>query len=134
MTRIKHIVIDIIPNEFQRYSTSGDYFYDKDDHGILHVKVSDMDNDEYNELVAIHEMIEEMLTRNQGVTEPEIMAFDEKYEADRESGLHGDDEEPGFDSQSPYLRQHTIATGVEMILCGELGLSWTDYDKKVMSL
>jgi hypothetical protein len=126
--------IKSIPADQQRYPTCGDYWDDTDAEGkpVKRFRVSDMDNEDYHFLVSIHEQIEEHLTRRRGLTEPEIKAFDEKYEAEREAGLHSDDDEPGFDPAAPYLREHTIATGIEMMLAGHMGISWGEYDKAVM--
>lgn len=126
-----NIEMKSIPHSEQRYETVGDYWQDGD---TLRFRVSDMGNGDYHFLVMIHEMIEEHLTRRRGLKEEDIKAFDEKYEADREAGKHADSDEPGFDSEAPYQREHTIATGIEMMLAGHMGIDWNDYDKTVMSL
>jgi len=126
------IHIKTIPGERQRYETVGDYWYD--DEGILQVRVSDMGNEFYEKMVVIHELIEEALTKKRGLTEPEIMAFDEAFERARKMGLRTEDEEPGFHNDAPYLREHTLATSVEMMMCALAGESWTDYNRTVMNL
>ena len=125
---IKQIIIDYIPHSEQRYNTLGDYYCEGN---VLHIKVSDTGDEYYNELVAVHEMVEEMITRHHGIDEPIIMGFDEDYEVERELGLHDKDDEPGFDNRSPYRDEHTIAEGIEMMLCGVLGESWSDYNKQL---
>ena len=57
-----------------------------------------------------------------------------KYEMEREEGKHSPIEEPGDDLKAPYNRQHCMATAVERMLCGYLGIAWADYDKIVQSL
>lgn len=126
-----NIEIKSIPHNQHRYPTVGDYW---DDGTVKRFRVSDMGNDDYEFLVIIHEMIEEHLTRRRGIKEQDIKAFDEMYEAEREVGKHADDDEPGFDPRAPYQREHTIATGIEMLLTGHMGIDWGDYDKTVMSL
>ena len=115
-----------------RYPTVGDYWYD--DEGILQVRVADMGNEFYEKMVIIHELVEEALTKRRGLPEPKIMAFDEAFERARAMGLRTEDEEPGFHNDAPYLREHTLATSVEMQMCALSGESWTDYDRTVMNL
>lgn len=85
-------------------------------------------------LVAIHEIVEEFLTKEAGIKEEDIADFDKYYEKRREMGLVDELSEPGFDSNSPYKSQHSIATGVELILAGILGVDWKRYEEIVNSL
>lgn len=126
------IHIKTIPHDRQRYETVGDYFYDSD--GVLQVRVSDMGNCFYETMTAVHEIIEEALTKKRGLSEPEIMAFDEAFERARAMGLRTPEEEPGFSNDAPYLREHMLATSVEMMMCALAGESWNDYDRIVMNL
>ena len=126
------ICIKTIPHNEHRYETVGDYWYDKN--GALQVRVSDMGNKKYEFLVIIHELIEEFLTKDRGIEEPDIKAFDEKFEEEREQGLHGDDEEPGDSPDAPYRQEHFFATNIERMLSSELRVDWKDYDDTVMSL
>lgn len=120
-----------IPNDQQRYPTVGDY-YDED--GVKKFRVSDMGNEDYAFLVFVHELIEEHLTRRRGLMEQEIVAFDLMYENERLEGKHSDEDEPGFDSRAPYQKEHTMATGIEMLLAGHMGIDWNAYNETVMSL
>ena len=63
------IVIETIPHDKHRYETVGDYWYD--DMGTLQVRVSDMGNEFYEKMVVIHELIEEALTKQKGISEQE---------------------------------------------------------------
>jgi hypothetical protein len=126
------IIIETIPHERQRYETVGDYQYMPD--GTLYITVSDMGNTFYEKLVAIHELIEQTLTEHRGLNEPDITDFDLYYEKRRAQGLVDENSEPGFDNNSPYLREHTLATSVEMQMVALAGESWNDYDKKVNEL
>lgn len=113
-----------------RYPTVGDYYYKED--GTLKFEIADMGNPVYNRLVLIHEMIEQMLTEYKGIPEEEISKFDLEYEANRpEDDIES---EPGFAPGCPYMEEHTIATAVEMLLVGKMGLSWEEYNKTVMEL
>jgi hypothetical protein len=121
-----------IPHSEHRYETVGDYW--TDENGVTQFRVSEMGDEDYAFLVFVHELIEEHLTRRAGIDEPKIKAFDEMFEKERDKGKHADSDEPGFDSRSPYQREHTIATGIEMMLAGEMGINWNEYNKTVMSL
>lgn len=126
------ILIETIPHNKQRYETVGDYRYMED--GTLYITVSDMNNEKYETLVALHELTEERLTKWRGLTENEIMDFDLYYEMRREQGLVPELSEPGFDQNAPYLKEHTLATGIEMMVAAYAGVSWLEYDKTVNEL
>lgn len=126
------IHIKTIPHDNHRSETVGDYWHDEE--GVLQIRVSDMGNEFYEKMVAIHELIEEALTKKRGLSEPEIQAFDEAFERARAMGLRTPEEEPGFHNDAPYLREHTLATSCEMMMCALAGESWCDYDRTVMNL
>ena len=122
-------IINVIPHSIQRYATVGDYKFIEDDKILF--TISKMDNDDYEFLVSIHELIEEHLTRRRGLTEQEITAFDLEFKKSR--GV-GDESEAGFDKDCPYLKEHTLATSIEMMLAAYMGISWEDYNDTVNSL
>lgn len=126
------IHIKTIPHCKQRYETCGDYWYDSE--GVLQVRISELGSEIYEAMVAIHEIIEEKLTKYRGLTEPEIMEFDLAFEKARSLGLRGDDEEPGFAENCPYRAEHLLATAVEMQMCALAGMSWNEYSYQVNSL
>ena len=123
------INIEVIPNEKQRYPTVGDYWYDKK--GVLQVRVSDMGNDQYAELVIVHELVELFLCKAKGVKFEDIDAFDKAFEEKRQSG---NVDEPGDDDAAPYREEHLFATGIEKLLCSKLGINWAKYDRTVVNL
>ncbi len=110
------IVIETIPHDHQRYETVGDYF--RDDDGTLRIFVSAMADPRSELLVAIHELVEQVMTEAAGISNGEIDAFDLG---------HPELDDPGADPRAPYHRQHTIATAIEMTVCAEIGLSWADH-------
>ena len=124
-----NVEIKTIPYAQQRYQTVGDFWIDKD--GSTHFRINDMGSEDYAFLVAIHEQVEEYLTRRRGLAEPEIMAFDLMWEIEREKGAHGEDEEPGHDPRAPYHREHVLAEVVERLLANQMGISWPEYEKAV---
>lgn len=123
---------EIIPHKSQIYPTVGDYGTDKN--GVKQFRVSDMQNEDFSFLVLIHELIEAYLCEKAGITDEEITAFDLRFEAEREVGLHTEDEEPGCDPDAPYHSQHMKAMKIERILARFCAVKWSVYDRKVMSL
>jgi hypothetical protein len=126
------ITAEVLPYEKMRYETAGDYFMKPDGSWVF--QVADTGNEASNIMILIHELVEWFLTQQKGITEESITAFDEKFEEERERGLHGEDDEPGDALDAPYRDEHCIATAVERILCGHLGIPWQKYDEDVMSL
>lgn len=121
--------VKIIPHKDQRYPTVGDWWWDsKND---LQIRVSQMDDARYEQLVAIHEQIEAELCDAALVDEDAVTQFDKAYEANRQPG---DDSEPGDDPRAPYYRQHQIATAIEKLLAVELGVNWQEYEKALNEL
>jgi hypothetical protein len=123
------INIETIPHDQHRYETVGDYWIDE--HDVIQMRVSDMKNSDYEFLVILHELIEMQLCKNAGISFKIIDNFDKDYEQLRKDG---DYSEPGDAPNSPYKKQHLIATGVEKIVCAELGVDWQTYDKTVTEL
>jgi hypothetical protein len=126
---MKAIIIQTIPHDNQRYPTVGDYWRDEQD--IIQIRVSDMKNSNYEFLVALHELIEMQLCKSAGIPFKIIDNFDKDYEQLRPKN---DTSEPGDSPNSPYKKQHLIATGIEKIVCAELGIDWQTYDKTVTLL
>jgi hypothetical protein len=123
------INIQTIPHSLQRYPTVGDWFYDKD--GNLQIRVSAMGNPRYEFLIAIHELVEEQLCRERGISQNIVDAFDKEFEANRDENSLA---EPGESSDAPYATEHCFATGIERLMCAELCVSWAQYEKTVNSL
>lgn len=122
------IIIETIPHKDQRYETVGDWFWED---GDLRIRVSELGNWKYEACVAVHELVEVLLCKSDGVQQQDVDAFDMQYEKDRQEG---DESEPGDDNLAPYRKQHCVATGVERVLAAELGLSWKEYDAAINAL
>ena len=123
------IQLRTIPHTEQRYETVGDWENLPD--GSLRISVSDMGNDDYAFLVAIHEAVEVWLCNKRGITDEAVSAFDIEYEKNRPEG---DESEPGDHPDAPYRKEHFFATNIERMIALELGVDWEKYDKAVMSL
>jgi hypothetical protein len=129
------IEIKTIPHEKQRYETVGDWQILPD--GSLKIAVSEMGNDDYAFLVAIHEAIEVWLCKKRGITTEQVDTFDIVFEQNR---ADDDDSEPGDHPDAPYRKEHFFATSIERLLAAELGVDWetyssvAEYDKTVTEL
>jgi hypothetical protein len=122
------VVIETIPTKDQRYVTCGDYWVDPD--GTIQIRVSAELPNLMAHLVALHEYVEVLLTEHRGIKESDISAFDIDFEKRHEN----DSAEPGDDPAAPYVKEHCFATGIERLMCSELGISWEKYSEAVDNL
>jgi len=116
---MKDINIKVIPK--MRYPTCGDYWETDDS---LEIRVLKQDCDDYEILVAIHELIEFYLTRKRGIPESTIMDYDLAWE-NRDDKV----DEPGNQDDCPYKKEHRFSENVERLLAEELGVNWFKYEK-----
>lgn len=122
--------ISQVPHRKQRYETVGDWIPGRP----AQIRVSRMKDQRYVFLVALHEMVEYELCKMHGITDREVVAFDVNFEAERRMNLHSVDAEPGDHPKAPYRSEHEFATLIEMMVAQKLGVSWSDYEKTVLSL
>lgn len=139
------IVIETIPHEKQRYPTVGDWVFEKEwpagemptggkviaQQEVLRIKVSDLGDWRKEALIAVHELIEVLICKHDGVSQEQVDKFDIAFEKARKPG---NDDEPGDDNNAPYRRQHCIATSVERLLAVHLDVRWNDYADAVEAL
>lgn len=135
------IQIQTIPNNEQRYSTVGDYWIDED--GTRQIRVSDLENDDYNFLIAIHEAIEQHFCLKKGIKEEDITNFDKHFEDMRIAfpDLVGE-MEAGDHDNAPYNREHKLASMFEKWVADNIansmdinpGVFWEEYNKKCNEL
>lgn len=121
------ISIESIPHKQQRYNTCGDYFEASEGEGVV-INVSELPSRREMILVAIHELIEWALCEAEGISIQEIDNFDLHYCGE------GLPEEPGDCDESPYYKQHQIASGIERLLAAEMGVDWLTYERHVAEL
>jgi len=128
------ITIETIPHAALRYPTVGDWSLHGN--GDIQIRVSEMGDWRKEAAVAVHELVEALLCRNDGVSQSAVNAFDVGYESVRPPmGIPGwDMPEPGDAPTAPYHRQHCFATAVERMLIAAMGLSWAEYDAAVEAL
>src|ERR1035437_1380048 len=123
-----NVKIEVIDHAKQRYSTCGDWFFDK--RGNLTIRVSKLSDWRREMLVAFHELAEVMICKHRHISQASVDRFDKQFEKDRAKGKHGEDDEPGDDPKAPYRREHFSATNVEAILSVELGVDWAKYEEE----
>jgi hypothetical protein len=104
---------------------------DRGDELTLRVKVSEMGNWRYEALVGLHEAVEALLARGEGISEADVDAFDIAYEKSR---LTGDVSEPGDHPACPVYKQHQFATAIERLVAAEMRVDWQAYSKTVEAL
>lgn len=124
-----NICYKTIPHEHHRYPTVGDYWYPTPEQ--MEVRVSDMQNENYEFLVLIHELIEAHLCRQRGISERSITDFDVQFEIAR---AYDNIDEPGDSPDAPYQKEHQFATKIERQVAEELGVDWEAYDNTVVNL
>jgi len=123
-------VISQVPHKKQRYETVGDWIPGRP----VRIRVSKMKDERYVFLVALHEMIEYELCRMNGITDREVVEFDASFEEERRQRLHSIEAEAGDDPRAPYSDQHGFATMIERTVAQKMGVSWSAYEKAVVSL
>lgn len=126
------ITIDTIPHSSQRYNTPGDFFGNGD--GDIQINVSELGDWRKEMCIAVHELVELLICKWQGISIRQIDDFDLKFEAEREQGIHKPDDEPGSHKDAPYKSAHFVAETVERVVAFALGLDWNDYEYSVYCL
>lgn len=123
------IKIKTIAHQDQRYETVGDWFMPHSQR--LEVRVSNMYNEDFEFLVAVHELIESYLCYKRGISERAVTTFDIEFESKRQPG---NTDEPGNDPDAPYFMEHKFATEIESMVAFELGVNWSEYEAAVNAL
>ena len=121
-------VVESVELEAQRYFTLGDYFI-KD--GVRYFRITKIGDDLMDDLVFLHEFVEELLTRHRNIPEEEIFKFDLWVENEIEKGNYPDDAEPGAHKLSPYKKEHLFAEKIERMVAKELKINWENYNKEL---
>ena len=89
------------------------------------VEVTDTGDRKLNKLLLIHELVECMLTEENGVEEHLIDKFDsENMEA----------VEPGELPNAPYHKEHMQAEYIERYMADAMGVNWDEYSNAIEKL
>lgn len=115
-----NVLIRTIPHDQQRYETVGDWTFDGA--GNLTILVSNTGDWRSDMLVALHEFVEVLICKNDGVTQQQVDDFDK-------ANLQSND--PGDLAGAPYGQQHCFAMAVERMVCAAMNLPWTEHDARV---
>lgn len=119
------ITIKVVPPSEMRPIVDGaDWFWH--DNGNLEVRVCPMSDWRRETLLAIHEAVEAIMCKHNGVSQKSVDDFDLEY-----ARTHAVDANAGDDPSAPYVREHCLATAIERILCAELEVNWQDYDDEL---
>ncbi len=120
-----NISIKVIPESEMRACVNGaDWFWGEN--GDLQVRVSPLSDWRREILLGIHEAVEAIMCKHNGVSQESVDAFDLEYDK-----THTFDLNAGDDPKAPYVREHCLATAIERIMCAELEVNWESYDKEL---
>ncbi len=119
------ILIDFVKHSDQRYDTCGDWKDIDMQPYEARVRVSIMKDWRFMVLIAVHELCEWAICKQQHVTEQQVDAFDLSWKGRGE---------PGDAPYAPYHRAHQIATRIEKILSDALDVDWLAYDRAIRRL
>lgn len=125
---MKDIIIKTVPSEKIRNGGVGDYL--ETDQAIF-IYSSPQDNEDYEALIKIHELIEFLLTRKRGISEESIDTYDRFWELANKQGLTVAQEPGDEPTNTVYRLEHNIAVDIERILCRELGYNFDDYNNSL---
>jgi hypothetical protein len=117
------IEIRTVPQEKQRYDTLGDWFIIVsmiDGSRRLGVTVTNMNNEDSEFAIAVHEMVEAYLCLKRGISGKEVDKFDMEFKGEGE---------PGDDPEAPYYKEHQFAMKIERLIVEELGIDWEEHLK-----
>lgn len=124
-----NISIKVIPNDQHRPGISGaDWYWDID--GVLQVRVSKMSDERFELALMVHEMVEALLCRHNGVLQATVDDYDLEFEAKNPDAKI----EAGDQPDCPYAKEHSLATAAERIVAAELGVPWKAYDNELNKL
>lgn len=120
-----NIRIEVIDPALHRPGITGaDWTFD--DKGDLLVRVSKMSDWRFEMVLAIHEAVEAVMCKHNGVTQAMVDDFDIPYHNAHEIDLNAGDE-----LDAPYRHEHCLATAIERIMAAELDVPWKTYDDEV---
>jgi hypothetical protein len=116
-----------------RSEQAGDWTYDKLTFHLTAVS-AELGNRKSEFAILIHEIMEAFLCRESGVSDADVVKFDDQYEDERKNGHHKERDEPGDDPRAPYRQEHMAATHVERAVCMALGITWQAHDEVVQRM
>lgn len=124
MKHLPTIISHTVPHSSQQYDTVGNYW---DFNNVWHVRISKCNDWRYEALVLIHELVEMILTQNNGVNWKEIDDFDTR-------GVGQFSNDPGAIPEAPYHKEHMLAQQVEQLMAYWMGINWDEYNNTLDTL
>lgn len=125
-----NVTMKVIPHSKQRYPTVGDWQF-KNHKTELEIRSSSLIDWRMEACIMVHELVEALICKWNGVEDDAVTRFDEHFERNRKEG---DLSEPGDEITAPYYNEHQIATAVERLLAQQLGVSWKEYEETINAL
>ena len=113
------IDVAFINHTSQRYDTAGDY---SELGGWWAIQISKTKDPRHAMLVMVHEIVEMILTKQNGVNWSSIDEFDT-------IGEGKDHSDPGTMPSAPYHNEHMLATQIEKKLAKMMGVDWEEYNQ-----
>lgn len=103
-----------------RYASAGDYFVSEFDETVI--QAVKQQSDDYQFLIALHELFEQYSTERDGLSEEAILAHDL---------THPEADEPGELPDSPYRKRHLQSELLERMAAEFLGVDWIKYNNEI---
>lgn len=101
-----------------RNADVGDYQTLIDGNLIVTSYMKDQESENYAFLIAIHELIEQKLTKLRGIEEKDIDDYDASKVINKE-----------LDIPCPYIKEHIFSENIERQIAFEMGIDWNEYEK-----
>jgi hypothetical protein len=120
---MRKLTCSTVPHNRQRYDTLGDYM--ETVRGEILFCVSDCGDWRMEAMLFMHELVEYLLARKDGI---EIKTVDE-WDLN-----HLTDDEPGALPDCPYRKAHETANAFEQMLASVLGVGWHEYEQRLDSI
>ena len=125
---MKDVIIKTVPNseiKKRKGFTGADWWFDPD--GTIQIRVAEELPDwRERAALALHELAEILMCKHDGVTVEMVDDFDAIHQENGEHGLNAGDE-----PDAPYRVQHTMATAIERVFAGHVGIDWKGYDERL---
>lgn len=114
--------VKVVPPEQMRYASCDDYTEQPD--GSVLFTIADTGSLRSNLLVLVHALVEYALVEKAKIPLSLVDAWDMTRPDD-------DDTEPGDDPQSPYHKQHMLASAFERIVSDGLREDWFEHEARI---
>jgi hypothetical protein len=115
-----------------RYQEVGDYYWITSpvkEENTLKIVVAEMENPDYEFLIALHELIESYLVLRKGITFEEIDEYDKRFEQEQKEGKRPKNAEAGEQKDCPYRKEHAFAKKIEKMVAKYLKVNFREYEK-----